>query len=260
MSEPAYRRVAAALRSEIHQGRWTPGSTLPPGRKLQERFGVSSTTIKQAIRELTSENLVYTATSRGTIVRNRERLDHVVTRPLRADRPGSGYDIFVETVHAHGRTPSKKFSFAIEAPPPEIAERLGSGELAVRRELVQNVDGEPWSWEISYYPRDLADETGIDSPNDIQEGTTRRLRDRGYAETAWIDETTSHPAEPDEAHALSVPSGTWISDFIRTGATADRITRVTRTRRLAERNRIVHELGDDAGLSVIQGVRAVDNA
>lgn len=221
---------------------------------------MSSTTIKHAIRELAAENLVYTATSRGTIVRNRELIDHVVTRPLRADRPGSGYDIFVETVQAHGRQPSKDFSFAIEAAPPAIASRLGEGTtLLVRREVMQMVDGEPWSWEISYYPRDLAAETGIDTPTDIKEGTTRRLRDRGYEEIAWVDENSPHPAEDDEAHALAVPVGTWISDFIRTGATAERVTRVTRTRRIAERNRIVHELGSDQGLDVIHSVRAAQD-
>lgn len=262
MGEPAYRAVASVLRKEIQQGRWRPKERLPTGRELQERFGVSSTTVKAAIAELTRENLVYTATSRGTIVRNRETLDHVVTRPLRPDRPGSGYDIFVETVSGVGRKPSKEFSFSIEPAPAEIARRLGDGEttLYVRREVMQMVDDEPWSWEVSYYPRDLAEETGIDSPGDILEGTTRRLRDRGYAETAWIDENSTHPAEADEAHALAVPAGTWISDFIRTGATDERVTRVTRTRRIAERNRVVHELGSDQGLDVIRAARAANEA
>ena len=58
MSEPAYRAVASVLRKEIQEGRWKPKQQLPTGRELQERFGVSTTTIKAAIAELTRENLV----------------------------------------------------------------------------------------------------------------------------------------------------------------------------------------------------------
>ena len=34
------------------------------------------------------------------------------------------------------------------------------------------LDNEPWSWEVSFYPRDLAEATGIDSPHDIHESLT----------------------------------------------------------------------------------------
>lgn len=258
MSEPAYRRVAATLRKEIQQGHWAPGDQLPTGKELQARFGVSTTTVKAAIAELTRENLVYSQTSRGTRVRSRQILDYVATRPLRTDRNNkSGYDVFVETAAQAGREPSKEFQFTIEAAPPEIAHRLGGNgdELRVRRALLQYIDGEPWSWEVSYFPRDIAEETGIDSPRDIPEGTTRRLVDRGFGEVAWIDEQTTYPAETDEAHVLAVPTGTWITELIRTGATGQRVTRVTRSRRIAERNRIVHELGDDSGLTVIHQAR-----
>ena len=258
VTEPAYRQVASHLRREIHEGAWKPKEKLPTIPELQERFGVSRITIRGAIDELAKENLVYTASSRGTIVRSREVLDHVVTAPLRADRPRSAYDVFVETAQAAGREAHKEFTMRIEPLPEDPAKKLGlsPGDFAVMRSVLQWLDGEPWSWEVSYYPRDLAEETGIDVNHDIPEGTTRRIADRGYAETAWIDEQVTQPASPDEAHVLAVPTGVDLTHFMRTGATSQRVTRTTWTRRIAAKNRTVHELGDDAALEVIRAARA----
>lgn len=258
VTEPAYRQVASALRREIHEGRWEPKDRLPTIPELQERFGVSRITVRGAIDELAKENLVYTASSRGTIVRSQQVLDHVVTAPLRRDRPRSAYDIFVETAQGAGREPHKEFSMRIEPAPEVAADRLGisPGEFVVMRSVLQWLDGEPWSWEVSYYPRGLAEEVGIDIAQDVPEGTTRRLADRGHTEVAWIDEQTTRPATPDEAHTLAIPTGVDLTHFVRTGATEHLVTRMTWSRRLAAKNRIVHELGDDAALNLIRAARA----
>lgn len=258
MSEPAYRQVASALRREIREGTWKPKERLPTIPELEERFGVSRVTVRGAIDELAKENLVYTASSRGTIVRSQQMLDHVVTTPLRRDRPRSAYDVFVETAQAAGREASKDFTMRIEPAGQATATRLGitPGSFVVMRSILQWVDGEPWSWEVSYYPQDLAEEVEIDVNHDIPEGTTRRLADRGHEEQAWIDEQTIVPAEPDEAHVLAIPTGVDLTHFMRTGATEQRITRTTWTRRIAAKNRIVHELGDDAALEIIRAARA----
>lgn len=258
MAQPAYQQVAAVLRSEIEQGRWQAGERIPTQQELCERFGVSRNTARNAVEMLIRENLVFSQTSRGTVVRDRRALDHVVTRPLRPDRPGSGYDIFVETAHQADREASKEFSFGIELPQNWAKHRLGITEetLAVRREIMQYLNGEPWSWEITYYPRGLAELTGVDTPHDIAEGTTRRIADHGYAEIGWIDEHHSYPATPEEAHALTIPIGTWITSQVRTGATTDQVTRVTCTRRIAERNRLVYEMGEDTALERIYTARS----
>lgn len=257
MPEPAYRQVAATLRREIQDGTWSPGDRLPTLPELQERFGVSRITARGAIEELVRENLVYTAGSRGTLVRSAEVLDHVVTAPLRADRPRSAHDVFMETATTAGRTGGKEFSMAIEPAPADMALRLGipTGEFVVRRSVVQWLDGEPWSWEVSYYPAELAREVEIDVSHDIPEGTTRRLADRGYREIGWVDETMTRPASPDEAHVLGVATGTDLHHLVRTGATAERVTRTTRTRLIADRNRVIHELGSAEGIEAVYAAR-----
>lgn len=251
---PRYQRIADLLREEIRNGTYKPGDRLPSHSELAERMQVSITTTRNAIQVLVAESLLYTATSRGTIVRSQEVLESVVTSHIRRDRPKSAHDIFSEIARAAGREPAKQFSARMEPAGTDVAHWLGvpKDSWVVARTVVQYLDNEPWSWEVSYYPRDLAELTGIDSPHDIPEGTTRRLAARGYPETAHRDTVVARPATAEEAAVLGVGTGTMLLDHLRIGAGNTRIMRVTRQRSLAARNRLAYELGDDEGTAVIR--------
>ncbi|MEV5649093.1 GntR family transcriptional regulator [Nocardia sp. NPDC052254] len=251
---PRYQRIADLLREAIRDGTYAPGDRLPSHSDLAERMQVSITTTRNAIQVLVAENLLFTATSRGTIVRSQEVLESVVTNHVRRDRPQSAHDIFSEIARTAGREPSKQFSARMEPADTDVAHWLGVPRDAwvVSRTVVQYLDNEPWSWEVSYYPRDLAELTGIDSPHDIPEGTTRRLAARGYPETAHRDTVVARPAGADEAEVLGVGTGTMLLDHLRIGAGGNRIMRATRQRSLAARNRLAYELGDDEGADLIR--------
>ncbi len=251
---PRYQRIADVLREAIRNGTYAPGDRLPSHAELAEAMQVSITTTRNAIQVLVAENLLFTATSRGTIVRSREVLESVVTNHVRRDRPQSAHDIFSEIARTAGREPSKQFSARMEPAGAEVAHWLGvpKDSWVVSRTVVQYLDNEPWSWEVSYYPRDLAELTGIDSPHDIPEGTTRRLAARGYPETAHRDTVVARPAAADEAAVLGVGTGTMLLDHLRIGAGNNRIMRVSRQRSLAARNRLAYELGDDEGTALIR--------
>jgi DNA-binding FadR family transcriptional regulator len=57
---PAYAQVAAQLRSIILSGEISPGSRLPNEADMAQSFGVSRTTIREAIRVLSSQGLLVT--------------------------------------------------------------------------------------------------------------------------------------------------------------------------------------------------------
>jgi GntR family transcriptional regulator len=256
----AYEAIAATLRSEILDNTWPAGSVLPTIPDLTERFGVSRITVRGAIEQLVSEGLVYTGYlqgRRGTIVRRRGRVDHFPTDAINPARPASQRDSFEESVLKAGRRPSKKFVMRVEVAPPEIAARLGADpdELVVQRTVYQYVDDEPWSRERSYFPADLAQQTGIDTPHDIPQGTLRRLREAGFAEIAFVDEVTDENAGPEDAADLAIPIGSPLLVQTRTAATAQRVTRVTKVVRSGGRNRLVWEMGDPSGLDVIRKAR-----
>jgi GntR family transcriptional repressor for pyruvate dehydrogenase complex len=58
---PAYEQVAVQLRTRILDGTMKPGERLPVESQLAASFGVSRTTIREALRTLNSQDLVYTA-------------------------------------------------------------------------------------------------------------------------------------------------------------------------------------------------------
>lgn len=61
--KPAYEQVADQLRDLIVSGELLPGDRLPVEAKLSSTFGVSRSTVREALRSLAAQNLVYT--SRG---------------------------------------------------------------------------------------------------------------------------------------------------------------------------------------------------
>ncbi|MGA5128379.1 winged helix-turn-helix domain-containing protein [Streptomyces olivoreticuli] len=82
-SRPPYMQAAEVLRKEITQGRLKPGDKLPSARDLQERYGIASSTVQNALRLLKTEGLVFTVQGRGTFVRS--------------DAAGAGAGVEVET-------------------------------------------------------------------------------------------------------------------------------------------------------------------
>lgn len=57
---PAYRAISDSIRQDILAQRLVPGDRLPVETELADRFGVSRSTVREALRELASQNLVET--------------------------------------------------------------------------------------------------------------------------------------------------------------------------------------------------------
>ncbi|BBC32851.1 uncharacterized protein SGFS_041450 [Streptomyces graminofaciens] len=65
---PPYLQAAEALRDAILNGEFHPGERLPSANVLGERFGVSSSTVQNALRVLKQEGLVHSQLGRGSFV------------------------------------------------------------------------------------------------------------------------------------------------------------------------------------------------
>lgn len=66
LAEPAYRTLAAALRSQIAEGRYAGGVRLPTESELSDEFGLSRQTVRRAFQDLVAEGAVYRVPGRGT--------------------------------------------------------------------------------------------------------------------------------------------------------------------------------------------------
>ncbi|GLX94832.1 GntR family transcriptional regulator [Herbidospora sp. NBRC 101105] len=66
---PLWKVIAAGLRADILEARYTPGSPLPSETALAERYNVSRPTVRDAVKALVLEGLITVIRGRGTFVR-----------------------------------------------------------------------------------------------------------------------------------------------------------------------------------------------
>ena len=67
-AEFPFRQLAIILRGRIRSGEYAPGRKIPSLIALQEEFGLSSMTVRRAVRLLAEEGLLRTVPGRGTFV------------------------------------------------------------------------------------------------------------------------------------------------------------------------------------------------
>ena len=82
-SVPLYRQIKNDLSLEIQSGSLSPGDLVPGDLELMERYGVSRTTARQALKELEIAGLVSRHRGRGTFV----------TQPKLRHGPGGGHHL-----------------------------------------------------------------------------------------------------------------------------------------------------------------------
>lgn len=68
-NKPMYRQIADALREKISAGELKPGDALPTESILQETYGVSRVTVRQALKCLTDEQIVESIQGSGSYVK-----------------------------------------------------------------------------------------------------------------------------------------------------------------------------------------------
>ena len=64
-----YEHIVDQIRALIREGRWTPGDQIPPERELAERFRVSRTSVREALRALEMQGVIESRQGGGTFIR-----------------------------------------------------------------------------------------------------------------------------------------------------------------------------------------------
>jgi GntR family transcriptional regulator len=167
---PFYFQLAELLEQEIASGRWEPGSRLPSEPELCERYGLSRTTIRQALARLEQRGLIDRLRGQGTFVQQGE--------------PGlwllqSSEGFFQEEVDRLGRTVTSRVLRAERERLPAWACRALELPLHSRGatlERLRSVDGDVALYVVNHLVERLADAAlGITNPN---ESLYRRLGER----------------------------------------------------------------------------------
>src|SRR5688500_14002387 len=66
--ERLYQEIVDQIQHQIVSGALKPGDQIPAERDLAERFGVSRTAVREAIKSLTEKGLIEVFVGRGTFV------------------------------------------------------------------------------------------------------------------------------------------------------------------------------------------------
>lgn len=246
--------ITAWLRDEIEQGTWKAGDQLPRNADLIEETGASNTTVSKAVANLKSEGLLVGRKGQRPRVTDTRVVDYRVTDPTRPtwlveSRP---HDMW--TTLATARDASIDLTVQRVTASELVTKRLGvepSAEVIMRR-VVQSIAGRVIAIEATYYRLDLALELGLDSPEDIAEGTTRRVGKSRHRDTGWLTETLVRPATTEEQKLFAVPTGASLIEIVTTAANGHAANYVAVRVIHPAGVRIVHELGDDSGLATIR--------
>ena len=184
-----------------------PHAAIPPERKLMAKYGVSRSTVREAIRQLVEEGLLYRIQGKGTFVAG-ERVQsdlHLAS--------------FTEDMRRRGLVPATLLlsTSLIEAPlDVRAALGLGAGARVQVVERLRLAGGTPMALERGYYPADLL-------PNLGEQDLTRSLyatfateyglRIDNAEQAVWAD-----AAGPDTAETLGVTAGAPLIVFRRTSS------------------------------------------
>jgi GntR family transcriptional regulator len=233
-----------------------PGSRLPTELELCVAYAASRNTVREAVKRLTSLNLVETRPGQGTFVAR--RVDPFVTILQWVPDPETTADsldpesaAYLSEVHReHRKAVIGPLKVEIQVPPPEVALRLrlAPDAHAVSRHQRRFIDDAPWSLQTSFYPMEFITRGATDllMARDIEGGAVRylaaSLKIRQVGQQDWI--TARNPDENEQKFFELVQDAT-VFVIYRTGFDQDKKPmRVTVTTFRADRNQFVVDSGD----------------
>ena len=148
---PYYFQLAELLEEEISSGRWESGQRIPSEPDLCDHYGVSRTTVRQALARLEQEGLVARSKGRGTFVLGQRPRSWLIQTT-----EGFFHEEFVRTGH---RVTSKVLRREQTELPTWAADALDlpHGSRGIILERLRAVDGLIALYVINYLPDRLAD-------------------------------------------------------------------------------------------------------
>ena len=145
---PAYRKVYAALKRDLKEGKYKKGDLLPTETELEQVFSVSRTTVRRAIALLADEGHLLVRQGKGT-----EVLEAATTQRL------NRITSITETLRQKGINVTTQ-GMLIERVPAQglVAEHLhlSDGESVFKVQRVQLADGMPLAIMVNYLKMNLA--------------------------------------------------------------------------------------------------------
>jgi GntR family transcriptional regulator len=141
---PLYHQLRRLIQRRIEGGRILPNRPIEPEWRLSERYQISRTTVRQALKELESEGLIYRIQGKGTFVSGPKISHRFVTMTS-----------FTEECIAKGLKPGARVLEARLIPATRAmmqALALEKGEKVFRLSRLRFANGKIVGWNLSLVP------------------------------------------------------------------------------------------------------------
>ena len=153
-SLPLYKQIANKIKDDILSANLSHGDAIPTESKLTQTYGASRVTIRQAIKLLVEEGMLYKVQGSGTYI-SHDKIEHNISK----------LQGFTEEMDLLQNNPSNKIlAFELTSPSEEVKKilRLGEGEQVYYVKRLRLADNEPLVMEESYLPVNLFPDLSID--------------------------------------------------------------------------------------------------
>jgi GntR family transcriptional regulator len=140
-----HQQVKDAIIQLINVGEYKPHSQLPTEAEFCEKYGVSRTTVRTALQQLSMEGYLYRKRGSGTFV-STNKVKQILTTTVKH---------FTEQIKMQGKKPSIKVLDLEVIPADEYLSdllKINEGQPVNMLERVRFVNDDPIQYEISYLP------------------------------------------------------------------------------------------------------------
>ena len=142
--QPLYVQIKETLKKQILDGEYAPHERLPSENELMQVFGVSRITVRQALRDLYNEKLVFSAQGKGTFVSKPKAVQDVQhLQGFGEAMHSKGYDTSARVISVREVRPNRDIQTVLNIP---------SGQDVLEIKRVRHLNHEPISVDTSYFP------------------------------------------------------------------------------------------------------------
>ncbi|AXI76272.1 GntR family transcriptional regulator [Peterkaempfera bronchialis] len=215
-SEPLWMQLMTALRTQIEGGLLAADQPLPSEAELTDLYGVSRTVVREALRELVQQRLIYKVKGRGAFVAPRKTELRFV-----GSVSGSADDLRESGRRVTTQTLRQELAEADEREAALL--RIPTGEQVVRMRRLRRVDGQPWLLVDTALPARLVPglEKAVLENQSLYDVLRRRYGLEPDGADRWIEAV--FPDEQDAAvlevttstPLLGIESVSWLPDRTR---------------------------------------------
>lgn len=206
--QPLYLQIKETLKQRILEGVYAPHERLPSESELMATFKVSRITVRQALRDLHNEGLIFTSQGKGTFASKPKAVQDIHRlEGFGEAMAAKGYDTSARLIGIREVNASRDVQEKLELKPREKV-------IEVTR--VRYLNREPVSVDTSYFPQDVGSRLfGKDLTDDIFPMLENQLGvELGCADISL----EARPVDSETASLLSLETGNavmWVERLTR---------------------------------------------